>query len=185
GEFHALKVVDRKTFEHDRPFERELSGIQKFEPLSRAQTSQVGILHVGVNHTEGYFYYAMELADDAQADGAMGLAKAPPPASLEPAPALGTPAREDDVPAPDTTAAERWPAARPAFSSGPRALQSYTPHTLKLDLQVHRRLPVDRCIDIGLALTTALDHLHGHGLIHRDIKPSNVIFVNGVPKLAD
>src|SRR5207237_3827992 len=35
------------------------------------------------------------------------------------------------------------------------------------------------------ALTTALKHLHSAGLIHRDIKPSNVIFVNGLPKLAD
>src|SRR6185369_12630140 len=31
----------------------------------------------------------------------------------------------------------------------------------------------------------ALAHLHAHGLVHRDIKPSNVIFVHGVPKLAD
>ena len=34
-------------------------------------------------------------------------------------------------------------------------------------------------------LTAALEHLHGHGLIHRDIKPSNIIFVDGIPKLAD
>ena len=27
--------------------------------------------------------------------------------------------------------------------------------------------------------------MHGHGLVHRDIKPSNIIFVNGIPKLAD
>src|SRR5262249_44439388 len=26
---------------------------------------------------------------------------------------------------------------------------------------------------------------HKHELVHRDIKPSNIIFVNGVPKLAD
>ena len=38
---------------------------------------------------------------------------------------------------------------------------------------------------IGLALTTALDHLHKHGLAHRDVKPSNIIFVHGIPKLAD
>src|SRR5207249_6063277 len=38
---------------------------------------------------------------------------------------------------------------------------------------------------LGLSLTAALGHLHRHGLIHRDIKPSNIIFVNGIPKLAD
>jgi serine/threonine protein kinase len=27
--------------------------------------------------------------------------------------------------------------------------------------------------------------LHENGLIHRDIKPANIIFVRGVPKLAD
>src|SRR6185295_4549936 len=36
-----------------------------------------------------------------------------------------------------------------------------------------------------IALTRALEHLHRHGLVHRDIKPSNVVFVHGVPKLAD
>src|SRR5205807_3953952 len=60
----------------------------------------------------------------------------------------------------------------------------YTPHTLRADLE-HGRLPVERVLEIGLALTEALGHLHGHGLVHRDVKPSNVIFVNGKPKLAD
>jgi tetratricopeptide (TPR) repeat protein len=47
------------------------------------------------------------------------------------------------------------------------------------------RLPIDRCIEIGLCLTDALGQLHRRGLVHRDIKPSNIIFVGGVPKLAD
>src|SRR5262249_18014780 len=34
-------------------------------------------------------------------------------------------------------------------------------------------------------LTSALAHLHKHGLLHRDIKPANIIFVGGVAKLAD
>ena len=37
---------------------------------------------------------------------------------------------------------------------------------------------------MSLTLTSALGHLHKHGLIHRDIKPSNIIFVNGI-SLAD
>jgi CHASE2 domain-containing sensor protein len=48
-----------------------------------------------------------------------------------------------------------------------------------------RRLPVQECVRIGLALTDALDFLHRQGLTHRDIKPQNIIFVNGHPKLAD
>jgi len=48
-----------------------------------------------------------------------------------------------------------------------------------------RRLPVQECVRIGLALSDALDFLHRQGLTHRDIKPQNIIFVNGQPKLAD
>src|SRR6185503_5002462 len=44
---------------------------------------------------------------------------------------------------------------------------------------------VHECIETGMALCRALEHLHGEGLVHRDIKPSNIIFVNGAPKLAD
>src|SRR5436190_4814376 len=61
----AVKVVYQKSFDHDRPFERELSGIRKFEPISRTHPSQVNILAVGVDQPGGYFYYVMELADDA------------------------------------------------------------------------------------------------------------------------
>ena len=61
----------------------------------------------------------------------------------------------------------------------------YTPRTLKSDLLFHGRLPFEECVRIGIALTTALENLHGNGLAHRDVKPSNIIFVNGVPKLAD
>ncbi len=62
---------------------------------------------------------------------------------------------------------------------------TYSPRTLRSDLQRRGRLPCDECLLIGLALATALDHLHRHGLVHRDIKPSNIVFVNGIPKLAD
>src|SRR5262245_34794478 len=62
---------------------------------------------------------------------------------------------------------------------------SYTPRTLRSELLLRGRLPVEECVRLGLGLTTALEHLHRHGLVHRDIKPSNIIFVNGIPKLAD
>ncbi len=62
---------------------------------------------------------------------------------------------------------------------------TYTPRNLRSELHLHGRLPAADCLRIGLALTTALEHLHKHGLVHRDIKPSNIVFVNGIPKLAD
>src|SRR5207248_918795 len=61
----------------------------------------------------------------------------------------------------------------------------YTPRTLASDLAIRRRLPLDECLQLGKSLVAALGQLHGHRLIHRDIKPANIIFVNGVPKLAD
>jgi len=63
--------------------------------------------------------------------------------------------------------------------------ERYEPKTLRSELRQRGRLPVAGCLKVGLTLTTALKHLHGAGLIHRDIKPSNVIFVHGLPKLAD
>src|SRR6185369_14220284 len=72
------------------------------------------------------------------------------------------------------------PAHSPTFSPA-----TYSPRTLRSDLQRRGRFPFDECLNIGLALATALDHLHKHGLVHRDIKPSNIVFVNGIPKLAD
>src|SRR5215471_9833821 len=67
GTFRAVKIVARGSFEHDQPFEREFKGIQRFEPISLTHESQVKILHVGRNDAAGYFYYVMELADDAAA----------------------------------------------------------------------------------------------------------------------
>ena len=159
GSYRAVKIVHRRTFEHDRPFEREYSGIQKFEPISRSHEGLVDLLQVGRNDQEGYFYYVMELADDAGAK------------------------RSDGV-------LEIWSngQASPAQHSIAPPLQypdSYVPRTLKLDLSRRGRLTCDECVRLGLALTSALSHLHKHGLVHRDIKPSNIIFVEGVPKLAD
>lgn len=62
---------------------------------------------------------------------------------------------------------------------------NYEPRTLKSDLGRHKRLAADESIRLGLSLTEALEALHSCGLTHRDIKPSNIIFIEGVPKLAD
>ena len=62
---------------------------------------------------------------------------------------------------------------------------TYSPRTLRKDQDRLERLPVAECVRLGAAIASALGFLHKHGLIHRDIKPSNIIFVNGIPKLAD
>ena len=64
GACRAVKIVWRRSFDTDRPFEREFAGIQKFEPISRSHDGLVDILHVGRNDEAGYFFYVMELADD-------------------------------------------------------------------------------------------------------------------------
>jgi WD40 repeat protein len=136
GMFRAVKVVFRKNFGHQRPFERELAGIKKFEPISRSHESFVDILHVGQNEKGGYFYYIMELGDDS------------------------------------TT----------GQNINPRL---YVPKTLSKEIALRGKLPLSECVQLGLWLSAALNALHSHGLVHRDVKPSNIIFVNGVPKLAD
>src|SRR5687767_10389643 len=71
GTYRAVKILWRKTFETDRPFEREFAGIQNFEPVSRSHPGLVDILHVGRNDAAGYFFYVMELADDVQTGAAI------------------------------------------------------------------------------------------------------------------
>jgi WD40 repeat protein len=68
GTFRAIKIVYRDSFDDDRPFQREFSGIQKFEPISRTHEGFVHILQVGRNEEAGWFYYVMELADDHAAE---------------------------------------------------------------------------------------------------------------------
>jgi len=159
GELRAVKAIYRAHFDADRPYEREFEGLKRYEPVSRTHPSQVAILHVGRNDPAGFYYYVMELADAAGGQRSDGVLESWSHASSPPAQHSITPSLQYSTP--------------------------YAPHTLKHDLQTRGRLPLEECIRIGRALTTALEHLHGHGLVHRDIKPSNVIFVNGVPKLAD
>jgi serine/threonine protein kinase len=113
----------------------------------------VDILQIGRNDVEDYFYYVMELADDAVAES-------------DRSPQSGTHAVHSSR----------------AFL---HASDSYVPKTLSKVLLQRGRLPVSECLELGLTLNLGLAHLHKAGLIHRDIKPSNIIFVGGVPKLAD
>lgn len=70
GTFRAAKVISRNQFESERPYEREFAGIRSYEPVSRTSGGLVHVLQVGRNDPEGYFYYVMELADDAAGNGA-------------------------------------------------------------------------------------------------------------------
>ncbi|MCC7375978.1 MAG: protein kinase [Verrucomicrobiales bacterium] len=70
-------------------------------------------------------------------------------------------------------------------AANPIQPETYSPRTLSGLLRARAALDFDYCVALGLSLSSAVAHLHAHGLIHRDIKPSNIIFVNGIPKLAD
>lgn len=65
GTFRAVKIVFRDRFQDERPFNRELSGIKRFEPISRSHEGFVDILQVGFDEAQGCFYYVMEIGDDA------------------------------------------------------------------------------------------------------------------------
>ena len=63
--------------------------------------------------------------------------------------------------------------------------ETYAPRNLAKDLQKRDHLPVQECVSTAIALSESLEFLHKQGLMHRDIKPANVIFIDGIPKLAD
>jgi len=64
GTYRAVKVVYASRGNR-KPIEHEFNGILKYEPVSRLHDGLVDILQVGYNPEGGYFYYVMELADDA------------------------------------------------------------------------------------------------------------------------
>lgn len=162
GTLRAVKIVSRHQFDNQQPYEREFNGIKKFEPVSRAHEGLVDVLQIGRNDDLGYFYYVMELADNA---GEEQEARADRESPLAPG--------------------VRREGAGASLETQPNSRQNYSPRTLGSELRRHGRLPIEDCVRVGLALTSALEHLHQNGLVHRDIKPSNIIFVNGAPKLAD
>jgi len=163
GTLRAVKIVHRQSFDRDEHFGREFRGLQKFEPLSRSHDGFVDVLQLGRNEQAGYFYYVMELADDAEDE--------------EEKRGKGEKENEGEL----LATGDNFPSAPFPLCSPAR----YTPRTLRHDLEQRDRLPLAECLQIGLGLADALAHLHAQGLVHRDIKPSNIIFVNGAPKLAD
>jgi tetratricopeptide (TPR) repeat protein len=65
GVLRAIKIVWRERFDDAEPFEREFSGLREFAAISLREDHQLAVVHVGKNDAEGFFYYVMELADDA------------------------------------------------------------------------------------------------------------------------
>lgn len=63
--------------------------------------------------------------------------------------------------------------------------ETYSPKSLLTELEWRGKISAAECIDLGIALAAALQHLHESQLIHRDIKPANIIYVNRAPKFAD
>lgn len=71
-------------------------------------------------------------------------------------------------------------------TSGGRIIpETYSPRNLAKEIHSRGSLPAAECLQLGLDLSSALGFLHNHRLIHRDIKPANIIYVKGLPKLAD
>jgi class 3 adenylate cyclase len=67
GVYRAVKIVHRDQFEDAKPYEREFTGITKYEPVSRKHEGLIDLLHVGHSEDDSFFYYVMELADDQRA----------------------------------------------------------------------------------------------------------------------
>jgi serine/threonine protein kinase len=65
GGLRAVKLVYRSRFKECRPYEREFAGLQLFEAVSLRDRSQLALLHLSRDDELGFFYYVMELADDA------------------------------------------------------------------------------------------------------------------------
>ncbi len=65
GIFRAVKIVWRERFSDAQPFEREFKGLKEFAAISLSEAHQLALLHMGRSADGGFFYYVMELADDA------------------------------------------------------------------------------------------------------------------------
>jgi serine/threonine protein kinase len=151
GKWCAVKIVWRDDADSGRAYEQEFRGLKRYDDLVGNEAHLLPIRNVGRDPGGAFFYYAMELADDAT--------------TRQPLPRP----RNQEALAPETLATVR----------------RYRPWTLTEQLRQQGRLPHAECLEYGIALSSALEVIHGGRLVHRDIKPSNIIFVNGRPKLAD
>jgi serine/threonine protein kinase len=143
GTHRAVKVVYRKSFERDRPYDREFAGIQKFEPISRSHEGFVDILQIGRNDAEGYFYYVMELADAADDSSRNAEGE-----SQEPKVGSASAGAESQVP--ETRISEE-PKIRNGTCQTTKGIEPevYVSRTLQHDLETRGRLSFAECLDIS------------------------------------
>ena len=65
-------------------------------------------------------------------------------------------------------------------------LETLTGATLEYLIEHHhRRLDLSDVARLGLHLCSAIQYLHGRGLLHLDLKPSNIICTGGLAKVLD
>ncbi len=57
--------------------------------------------------------------------------------------------------------------------------------SLRARLEREKQLPVEEAVRIAVAVGSALDYAHRHGVIHRDLKPENILLHEGQPLVAD
>ena len=57
--------------------------------------------------------------------------------------------------------------------------------SLRARLDREKQLPIEEAVRIALAVASALDYAHRHGVIHRDLKPENILLHDGQPVIAD
>lgn len=66
------------------------------------------------------------------------------------------------------------------------AMEFLDGHTLRNEIDTKGFLPVDRAIEIAVAVLSGLGHAHANGVVHRDIKPDNIqLLTSGEIKITD
>ena len=89
------------------------------------------------------------------------------------------------------TANLQHPHLLPLFDSGQAEGQLYyvMPYvegeSLRARIHREKQLPIDEALRIAMAVGSALDYAHRHGVIHRDLKPENILLQEGQPLVAD
>ncbi len=89
------------------------------------------------------------------------------------------------------TAALQHPNLLPLFDSGEAdgllyyVMPLVEGESLRARLDREKQLGVDEAIRMTVAIASALEYAHSHGVIHRDLKPENILLQAGQPVIAD